>query len=149
MKVLLLKDVKGSGTAGAIVEVSDGYARNYLVPKGLAVPADAQNLNAARIKSAALVHKAEEQKKAARDLANHVNGLSVKVRAKAGENGRLFGSVTAKEIAAGLKEQFNIDVDKKKISLPEPIRELGVVEVAARLGQADARFLVEVLPIEE
>lgn len=149
MKVLLLKDVKGAGKAGEIVEVSDGYGRNYLLPRSLAVPADAQNLNAARIKSEAMTHKAKQQKQATRELAAHISGLSVKVRAKAGENGRLFGSVTAKEIAAGLQEQFNIAVDKKKISLGEPIRELGVVEVVARLGQADARFKVEVLPIEE
>lgn len=150
MKVLLLKDVKGTGKADEIVEVSDGYARNFLIPKGLAAPADAQSINAAKIKKAAGQHKQDEAKKAAKELASRVSALTVKVMAKAGENGRLFGSITAKEVAAALKEQYNIDVDKKKINLKEPIRELGIVMVGAHLyEQTDAEFKVEVLALEE
>ena len=150
MKVLLLKDVKGTGKANAIVEVSDGYARNFLIPRGLATAADAQNINAANIKRAAEQHRAAEQRKNAKALADHVSGLTVKVYAKAGDNGRLFGSITAKEVAAALKEQYDIDVDKKKISLKKPIRDLGVIEVGAHLyEQTDARFKVEVLPVKE
>ncbi|MEL7610737.1 MAG: 50S ribosomal protein L9 [Bacillota bacterium] len=148
MKVLLLKDVRGSGTANQIVEVSDGYARNFLIPRGLATPADAQNINAANLKREAAKHRVDLQRKAAAALADNISGLTVKVRAKSGENGRLFGSVTAKEISAALKEQYDIDVDKKKISLAEPIRELGVVEVSAHMyEQTDAKFKVEVIPL--
>lgn len=146
MKVLLLKDVRGSGAANQIVEVSDGYARNYLIPRGLATPADAQNINSANLKREAAKHRVDLQRKAAAALADNISGLTVKVVAKSGENGRLFGSVTAKEIAVALKEQYGIEVDKKKISLAEPIRELGIVEVSAHMyEQTDAKFKVEVI----
>ena len=103
MKVLLQQDVKGSGKAGDIVNVSDGYARNFLIPKGLAIPADAQSINAANISKRAAQHRKDMQRKRARELADDMSGLTVRVYSKAGENGRLFGSVTNKEISEELK----------------------------------------------
>lgn len=147
MKVLLTKDVKGKGKSGDIVNVNDGYARNYLIPQGLAVAADANNINAATVRKGAEAHRKEQQRKNAKALANEMSGLTVKVYAKAGE-GRLFGSVGAAEIAAALKEQYDLTVDKKKIRLDEPIKNLGVTEVTAHMyEQTDARFKVEVLPL--
>ena len=148
MKVLMQKDVKGTGKAGDIVNVSDGYARNFLIPKGMAVPADASNINAATLKKSADKHRLEMQRVRAKQLADEMSGLTVKVRAKAGETGRLFGSIGTSEIAEALKAQYDIDVDKKKIRLNEPIKSLGVVTVRAHMYEnTDAKFNVEVLPI--
>lgn len=150
MKVILLKDVKGSGKSGEIITVSDGYARNFLFPKGLAQVADAQNLNAARIRQGAEQHKKDVAKQNARDLADSMSGLTVKIYAKAGDNGKLFGSITVQEIVDGLKQQYNIDVDKKKIRVKDPIKTLGITEVGAHMYEdADAKFKVEVLPLSE
>lgn len=147
MKVLLQQDVKGSGKAGDIVNVSDGYARNFLIPKGLAIPADAQSINAANISKRAAQHRKDMQRRRARELADDMSGLTVRVYSKAGENGRLFGSVTNKEISEALKEQFDIEIDRKKIYLDEPIRSLGIVNVRAHMYEdAAAKFKVEVLP---
>ncbi|MDO4567798.1 MAG: 50S ribosomal protein L9 [Clostridia bacterium] len=146
MKVLLKKDVAGQGKAGEIVNVSDGYGRNYLIPRGLAVAADAETLNAARIRRDAETHRVKQQRERAKALADEVSKLTVKVRAKAGENGRLFGSVTTQEIAAALKEQYDITIDKRKIRLDEPIRQVGVVTVTAHMYENEnARFKVEVI----
>ncbi len=148
MKVILQKDVKGTGKAGEIASVNDGYARNFLIPKGLAVPADASNMNAAIVKKNADKHRLEMQRKRARELADGVNGLTVKVYAKAGENGKLFGSVGAAEIAESLKKQHGIEVDRKKIRLDEPNKSLGIVKVTAHMYEnTDAKFSVEVLPL--
>jgi len=147
MKVLLKADVKGKGKAGDVVNVNDGYARNFLFPKGMAVPADANNMHAAALKKSADAHRLEVQRKNARALADEMSGLTVKVYAKAGE-GRLFGSVGASEIAQALREQYDIEVDKKKIRLDEPIKTLGVVDVSAHLYEkTDSKFKVEVLPL--
>lgn len=149
MKVILQKDVKSQGKAGEVINVSDGYARNFLIPKGLAFPADANSINSANIKKSADAHRLEMQKKQAHELANEMSGLTVKVHAKAGENGKLFGSIGVAEIAAALKEQYGLDVDKKKIRIDEPIKTLGITKVSAHLYEnADAKFSVEVLPIE-
>lgn len=149
MKVLLTSDVKGTGKAGQIAEVSDGYARNFLIPKGLATAADAKSINAANIKESAIKHKQAQQRQRALELADSMSGLTVKVYAKAGENGRLFGSITSKEVAESLKKQYDIEVDKKKIYLKEPIRDLGIVEVSAHMyEQTDAHFKVEVIAAE-
>ncbi|MBQ3552297.1 MAG: 50S ribosomal protein L9 [Clostridia bacterium] len=149
MKVLLLQDVRSQGKAGQIIDVSDGYARNFLFPKGLASPADAQTINAVRIKNEAEAHKKKVQRQRALELVSEMSNLTVKVYAKAGDNGRLFGSVTSKEIASALKEQFDIVVDRKKIYLEEPIRALGIVTVTAHMFEStNAKFKVEVLPIE-
>ncbi|MBQ1519916.1 MAG: 50S ribosomal protein L9 [Clostridia bacterium] len=150
MKVLLQQDVKGTGAAGDIVNVSDGYARNFLIPRKLAVPADAGNINAANIKKNAAKHRIEVQRKNAKELASGMSNLTVRVYAKAGDGGRLFGSVTGKEIADALKEQYDITVDKKKIRIPEPIKQTGIVTVSAHMfEQTDAQFKVEVIALDE
>ncbi len=149
MLVLLKADVYGCGKAGDIVKVSDGYGANCLIPKGLAVRADQGTINSVNSKKAAQKHRVEQQRKNAKALAADMSKLSVKVFAKAGENGRLFGAITGKEIAAALKEQFDIDCDKKRIRLDEPIKALGVYTVSAHLfEQTDSTFKVEVLPLE-
>lgn len=150
MKVLMLKDVKGTGREGDVVDVSDGYARNYLIPRKLAVPGDAGNINAAKQKKSAAAHRVEVQRRLAKELASGMKDLTVRIYAKSGENGRLFGSITGNQIADALKEQYDISVDKKKIRIPEPIKTVGITEVSAHMfEQTDARFKVEVLPLEE
>lgn len=150
MKIMLKKDVHGTGKAGYIVNVSDGYANNYLIPKGLAVSADAQTVNAANIRKEAAKHRVEVQRKNARALANEMQLYSVKVYAKCGDNGRLFGAVTGKEIAEALKQQYDISIDKKKIRISEPIKALGIYTVSAHMfEQTDASFKLEVLPLSE
>ncbi len=147
MKVLLTSDVKGKGKSGDVINVNDGYARNFLIPQGLAVAADSSNINAARVRKEAETHHKEQQRQNAKALAGEMSGLTVKVYAKAGD-GRLFGSVGAAEISAALKAQYDIEVDKKKIRLDEPIKTLGITEVTAHMyEQTDARFKVEVLPL--
>lgn len=147
MKVLLTGDVKGKGKSGDVINVNDGYARNFLIPQGLAVAADSNSINAAKVRQEAQVHRKEQQRKNAHALAAEMSGLTVKVYAKAGE-GKLFGSVSSAEIAAALKAQYDIEVDKKKIRLEEPIKTLGITEVTAHMyEQTDARFKVEVLPL--
>lgn len=147
MKVLLTSDVKGKGKNGDVINVNDGYARNFLIPQGLAVAADSNNINAAKVRQDAQTHRKEQQRQNAKALAGEMSGLTVKVYAKAGD-GRLFGSVGAAEIAAALKAQYDIEVDKKKIRLEEPIKTLGITEVSAHMyEQTDARFKVEVLPL--
>ncbi|MBQ3849920.1 MAG: 50S ribosomal protein L9 [Clostridia bacterium] len=150
MKVLLQQDVKGTGSAGDIVNVSDGYARNFLIPKKLAVPANAGNINAANIKKDAAKHRVDMQRKNAKELASGMSNLTVRVYAKAGEGGRLFGSITGKEIAEALKVQYDISVDKKKIRITEPIKQTGIVTVSAHMfEQTDAKFKVEVIALDE
>jgi len=133
MKVLLEQDVKGTGKKGEVVSVSDGYARNFLLPHKLATPADAQAINAANIQKSAAAHRKFQAGVDARDMAKKLEGVSVTVRAKVGENGRLFGAVTGKEIAAALKEQTGVEIDRKKIALTEPIRSLGETSVRVSL----------------
>lgn len=149
MKVILQQDVRGTGKAGDVVNVNDGYARNFLLPKGLAVLADANSLHAVDTKKSADRHRLEVQRQTAKNLADSMSGLTVKVYAKAG-SGKLFGSVGTAEIAAALKEQYDIEVDKKRIRLEEPIKQPGVVEVRAHLYEkTDSSFKVEVIPLEK
>lgn len=115
MKVMLKQDVHGTGKAGDIVDVSDGYANNFLIPRKLAIPANAETINAANIKKAAAKHRVEVQRRNAKALASNMSGYTVKVYAKCGDNGRLFGAITGKEIAAALSEQYDISLDKKKL----------------------------------
>ena len=143
MKVLLTQDVKGKGKAGDIINANDGYARNFLIPRGLAVAADANNIHAANLKKQADAHRREVARQNARALADEMKGLTVKV------SGKLFGSIGAAEIAEALKEQYGIDVDKKRIKLEEPIKSLGITDITAHLyEQTDTKFKVEVLPLE-
>ena len=135
MKVILLKDVKGSGKAGDIVKVSDGYARNMLIPKGLAKEATQGNIKTLEKQKEKMAEKFAADKKAAEELAEKMETLTVDIVTKGGDGGRLFGSVTSKDIADALKEQHGIEVDKKKVVLDNPIKEVGVKEVTVKLFQ--------------
>jgi len=117
MKVVLKQDVKGQGKAGQLVNVSDGYARNFLFPRQLAVPADAQAMNELRTKEEAAQYHARVEKEAALEAAAKLKEKTVKISAKAGSSGRLFGAVTTKEVAEALNKQFGIQVDKRKITM--------------------------------
>ena len=119
MKVVLLQDVKGHGKKGELCNVSDGYARNYLLPRGLAVAADAAAVNEVRTKAAASEHHAAEELANAQALAEKLNGKTVTITAKAGSGGRLFGSVTSKEIAAEIKNAFGTEIDRKKMNVAD------------------------------
>lgn len=124
MKVILKKDVKGQGKAGELVTVSDGYARNFLFPRQLAVIADAQVMSELRTKEEAAQYHAKVEKQAALDAAEQIKDKTLRITAKAGTGGRLFGSVTTKEVAEVLQKQFDIRVDKRKISM-EDIKAFG------------------------
>ena len=124
MKVILNKDVKTMGKKGEIVEVAEGYGRNYLIPKGIAVEANAQNINTAKIQQGAKEKKSENEKASAKKLAEKLTDIKLTVKAKAGENGKLFGSITNQDIADKLKEEHNVTIDKKKIS-SDSIKSLG------------------------
>lgn len=115
MKVILKQDVKGQGKKGQLVNVSDGYARNFLLPRGLAIEADSQAMNDLMNKEAAAKHHAAEEKRMAQETADKLEGKTVKITAKAGQNGKLFGSVTSKEIAEELNKQYGVSIDKRKI----------------------------------
>lgn len=117
MKVILKADVKGQGKAGQIVNVSDGYARNFLFPKGLAVEANASSMSELNSKNAAAAHHIEEEKQAARDIAAKIEGKTILIKAKAGAGGKLFGSVTAKEVAEEVKKQIGVEIDRRKLSM--------------------------------
>lgn len=134
MKVILLADVKGQGKKGDVKEVSDGYARNFLLPKKLATLATNENLNAIEGKrEAAAFHKGKEIEEA-NILKEKLSGISVKLKAKAGEGGRLFGSVTNKDVAEGLKMQHHIVIDKKKFSLPDGgLKNIGTTEIDVKV----------------
>ena len=125
MKVILLQDVKGTGLKGELKNVSDGYARNFLLPKKLAVEADNQAMNEYKSKEAAKKHHLEMEKQQAQELAATLQDKTVKITAKAGKGGRLFGSVTSKEIAQAVGEQFGVQIDKKKIVLSGDIKAFG------------------------
>ena len=134
MKVILKADVKGKGKKGQMIEVAEGYARNFLMPKGLAVPATADAVNTMRLQEKAKAKADAEAKAAATEIAEKLKGIQVKVPSKGGEGGKLFGAVTGREIAAALKEQHGVDIDSKKLVLDEPIKSFGSYEVKAKLG---------------
>ena len=134
MKVIFLQDVKGQGKKGEMKEVSDGYARNYLIPRNLAAQATTDNLNALKIKEKAAAAKAAKEKAIAEENARKLEGVQVIIRAKSGSSGKLFGAVTSAEIASALKEQFDIDIEKNKIVQAEPIKTYGSYTVKAKLG---------------
>ena len=134
MKVILKADVKGKGKKGQMIEVAEGYARNFLMPKGLAVPATADAVNTMRLQEKAKAKADAEAKAAATEIAEKLKGIQVKVPSKGGEGGKVFGAVTGREIAAALKEQHGVDIDSKKLVLDEPIKSFGSYEVKAKLG---------------
>ena len=125
MKVVLKQDVKGTGKKGELVEVADGYARNFLLKRGLAIPADAGAMNELKNREAAKAYRLAEEQKAAEDQKAAIDGKTVKLTAKAGANGKLFGSVTNKEVAEEIVKQTKLDIDKKKVSIGDPIKMLG------------------------
>lgn len=133
MKVILLQDVKSLGKKGDVVNVSDGYARNLLLPKKLGVEATAKTLNDLKLQNQRADRIAREQLEAARKLAKDLEGRSVTVKIRAGEGGRAFGSVSTKEISAAAKEQLGLELDKRKMSLAEPIKAVGTYEAALKL----------------
>ncbi len=133
MKVLLLQDVKGKGKKDTIVDVSDGYARNFLLPKGVAVEADAKIMNDYKNKQAAKKHHEEMEKQAAKETAEKLAGFVVKIFATAGADGRFYGSVTTKDIAEELEKQHGITVDKRKIVLDDAIKAFGSYSLDVKL----------------
>ena len=133
MKVILLTDVKSLGKQGDIVNVSDGYARNMILPKKLGVEATPKNLNDLKLKKANEDRIAQEQYEAAKELGKEIEAGKIEVSIKTGEGGKAFGSVSSKEIAAEVKSQMDLDIDKKKIQLKEPIKTLGTHTVSIRL----------------
>ncbi|MDR2655098.1 MAG: 50S ribosomal protein L9 [Oscillospiraceae bacterium] len=133
MQVILKQDVKGSGKAGEIIKVSDGYARNFLFPKGLAVQATKQALNEIQQKHDAEIRRAQRELDSAKKFRDGIDGRTVKIIAKGGENGKLFGSVTSKDIAEALDRQYGIKADKKKISTETEIKTFGTFTAEIKL----------------
>ncbi|MCQ2546093.1 MAG: 50S ribosomal protein L9 [Clostridia bacterium] len=133
MIVILTKDVKGTGKAGDVVKVNDGYARNMLIPKGLAKEATQGNVRNLEKQKAIAEEKRAEEKAAAQKKADELEKITLIVKSKGGENGKLFGSVTSMDIAKALKEQEGIDVDKKKIEMAGPIKQAGETQVTVKL----------------
>ena len=134
MKVILQQDVKGQGKKGQLVEVSEGYARNFLLPRKMAVPATADAINTMNLKEKAKKAEEARQKALAEETAEKLKECMVKLTARAGAGGKLFGAVTTKEISEGLQKQFGIDIPKQKLVLEDPIKAFGNYEVKARLG---------------
>ena len=145
MKVVLEQDVKGTGKKGEVVNVSDGYARNFLLPRKMASPADASAVNAMNIQKSAAQHRKFEASVKARELAKKLDNAMVKVPVRVGENGKMFGTVSGKEVAAAIQEQLGLEVDKKKISI-DTVRSTG--EYVAKLSlfeevKANLKVIVE------
>ncbi|MCI5892557.1 MAG: 50S ribosomal protein L9 [Clostridiales bacterium] len=135
MKVILTQDVKSQGKKGDLINVSDGYANNFLLKKGLAKLATKQAINELEGKKGAEQYRRNQEELKAKNIAERMKEITVKLTAKAGKEGKLFGSVTSKDVAAALKEQYNIDVDKRKIDLPDGIKSCGIRDVNVSLYQ--------------
>lgn len=146
MQVVLLEDVKALGKKGQIVKVNDGYARNFILPKKLGVEATTKNLNDLKLQKANADRIAAEQLAAAKELAEKIGNLSITLTMKAGEGGKAFGSVSGKEIAAAAADQLGLELDKKKLVLPEPIKTFGTHEVPVKLHKdVTAKLAVKVV----
>ena len=148
MKVILQQDVRGQGKKGQLVEVSDGYARNFLLPKKLAVPATAENVNTMKQQEKARQAQMAAEKAEAQALAEKLKSIQVKLTAKAGEGGGLFGAVTSKEIAEALSAQHGLNIAKTKLVLDEPIKSCGGYQIKAKLGY-EIMGTVKVMVVEE
>ena len=133
MKVILLDNIKGVGKKDEVINASDGYARNFLFPKKLAVEANSENLSKLKAKQNSANFRKEQEKEEAEKIAKKLSGIMLKIKVKAGENGKIFGGVTTKEIADNLKTQYDINIDKKKIELKENIKILGTQKVSIKL----------------
>lgn len=145
MKVILLQDVKNIGKEGEVKEVADGYARNFLIPKGLAIEATKANLKENQEKKAKIDNKKQKEKIEAEGIKAKIDGKQVEIKAKAGAEDKLFGAVTAKEIADNLEKQFKVKIDRKKIEIKEPIKHLGLYTVNIKIYpsvQAEIKVLV-------
>ncbi len=144
MKVIFLKDVKGQGKKGEVKEVSEGYAQNFLMPRGLVRPATDGNVKTLEHQTAAEVKRKEKEKEEAQALGKKLEEMTVTVKAKAGEGGRLFGAITSKQVAEAL-EKAGVKIDKRKIEMQDPIRTLGVTQVPVKLHpEVKATFKVQV-----
>ncbi len=149
MKVILLEDVKSLGKKDDIVDVKEGYARNFLFTKNLGVPADAKNLNDVKLRKSRDAKIAAEKLADAKELAGKLEKNTLTCRVKAGKDGRVFGSVSSKEIAVEMKKQYDLDIDKKKLVIDEPIKNLGTYKINAKLHpEVTAVITVDVLPEE-
>jgi large subunit ribosomal protein L9 len=145
MEVILIKDVKGLGNEGEVVKVADGYARNYLIPKGLALQATKANLRMLKAKKDTMESKAQRELAAAEKMAKQLGHSRITIRRKAGEGGRLFGSVTAKDVADAVEKALGIVIDKRRIELVEPIKAVGSYTVPVKLhSEVSTRISVEV-----
>ena len=145
MKVILLCDVKGQGKKGQVIDVSDGYARNFLLPQKKAVIADARTLGEAKSKESAAQYRLEEERKSAMALRERINAVTVEIQIGHGQDGRLYGSVTAKDIATALQNIIGVAIDKRKILLKEPIKAYGNYSVEYKLmSDIIATFTVKV-----
>lgn len=133
MKVILKENIKGVGKKDEVINASDGYARNYLFPKKLAVEANAENMIKLNAKKASEDRKKELEKEDAKEIAKKLKEITLNIKVKAGENGKIFGGVTSKEISDNLEKQYKIKIDKKKIDLKENIKNIGVFNVEIRL----------------
>lgn len=133
MKVILTKDIKGKGKKGQLVEVSDGYGRNYLLPRGLAQEANNSNINVMEGQAASAEFRRQKEIEEAQALANKMKDIVVELKAKAGENGKLFGSITSKDVAEELTKQHHIKIDKKKFVLPDGIKSLGTTTIDVKI----------------
>lgn len=136
MELILTADVKSLGKKGDKVKVSDGYAKNFLLPRNLAIEANNANLNNLKGKNEAVAFKKQQEKEAAEAVKKTIEGKTVVLKGKAGENGRLFGSITSKEISDGIKETFGAEVDKKKIVMKDPIKNFGTYHIDVKLYPA-------------
>lgn len=147
MKVILKQDIKGVGKKDQVINAADGYARNFLFPKNLAVPADVGNMNNLQAKKDSNAFRKGEELKEAKEIAEKLKKITIKLTIKAGENGKLFGGVTSKEIAEALKKDFNIEIDKKKVMLKETIKVVGVTKVDIKLYEGVvATVNVQIIP---
>ena len=133
MKVILLADVKGQGKKNDVIEVSDGYGKNFLIPRKLAKAADAQSLNDVKVKEAARIYRIETEKKEAQALAEKLKSIQVKIAASSGGDGRLYGSITSKDIVERLQADHGIVIDKRKVVVNDPIRAYGKYEIDVKL----------------
>ena len=147
MKVIFNVDVRGQGKKGELKEVSDGYARNYLLPRGLAAEATADNINTMKLREKAKAAQIAAEKAQAEDYAKKLSGVQVTIRAKAGKNGKLFGAVTSQEISDALKAQFGMDIEKNKIVQNDPIKTFGSYSLKVKLGH-EISGTVNVLVVE-
>ncbi|MCI9162753.1 MAG: 50S ribosomal protein L9 [Lachnospiraceae bacterium] len=146
MEIVLLEDVKALGKKGQIVKVNDGYARNFILPKKLGVEATSKNLNDLKLQKANEEKLAAEQLAAAKELAAKIEKQSVTLSMKAGENGKAFGSISGKEIAAAAVDQLGLEIDKKKLVLPEPLKTFGTHEVPLKLHKdVTAKLAVKIV----